>query len=281
MGKIHPPSSNGHKFIIIATEYFTKWIEAIPLTHITGKQIATFILNYIICWYGVPLSIITDNGHPFKNQDVRELCDKFHIQHRFSTPYYPQGNGQAEASNKNILRILKKIVNGAGHDWYIQLNPALWAYRMSVRTPTGATPYSLVYGSEAKLPIEVEIPSLRVSLRNLISDEDYKVSRLHDLELLDERRQTAFDHLRAYQQLMCRSYNHRVRSHTFEVGDLVLKENPKNQQDREKRGKFEPNWLGPYIITAVYGLGAYQLATPEGEPLEDPINSIHLRRFYA
>lgn len=77
------------------------------------------------------------------------------------------------------------------------------------------------------------------------------------------------------------SYNHKVKPHTFEIGDLVLRENPKNQQDREKKGKFEPNSLGPYIIIAVYGSSAYQLSTTEGEHLEDPINNMHLRRFYT
>lgn len=127
---------------------------------VTRKQIATFILNYIICRYSIPISIIIDNGRPFKNQDVRELCDRFHNSHRFSTPYYPQGNGQTEASNKMILKILKKTIDDVGRNWYIQLNPALWAYHASVRTPTGATPYSLVYDTEAILPIEVELPSL-------------------------------------------------------------------------------------------------------------------------
>lgn len=142
------------------------------------------------------MNIITDNGRPFKNQDVQELCEKFKIQHRFSTPYYLQGNGQAEASNKTILKFLKKIMNYAGTDWYIQLNPTLWAYHTSICTPTGATPFSLVYGSEAILPIEVEIPSLRVSLKGLILDEEQRVSRLQELELIHEQRQNAFDHLK-------------------------------------------------------------------------------------
>lgn len=107
------------------------------------------------------MTIVTNNGRPFKNQDV-ELCEQFHIQHRFSTPYYPRGNGQAEASNKTILKIFKKIVNEAGKDWHIQLNPALWAYQTSI--------YS--HGSEAILPIEVEIPSLQVSLKGLIPEEE-------------------------------------------------------------------------------------------------------------
>lgn len=127
VGKINPSSSSGHKFILAATEYFTKWIEAVPLTNITGKQIVAFILNYIICHYRIPMTIITDNGQPYKNQDVQELCEKFKIQHKFSTPYYPQGNGKAKASNKTILKILKKTINDVGRDWRIQLNPALWA----------------------------------------------------------------------------------------------------------------------------------------------------------
>lgn len=206
-----------------------KWIEVVPLTQVTGKQIATFILNYIICRYGVPLSIITDNRRPLKNHDIHEICDCFHTNHRFFTPYYPQGNGQAEASNKTILRILKKTIDDTGQNWHIQLNPTLWAYHTSVRMPTEATPYSLVYGVEVILRIEVELPSLRVSLCNLINDEDYRVSHLQELELLDERRQSAFNHLEAYQQRMSHSYNHKVKPHTFEVGDLVLRANPKNQ----------------------------------------------------
>ena len=69
------------------------------------------------------------------------------------------------ATNKNLLKILKKVVNDSGRDWHLQINPALWAYHTSFRTSTGTTPYSLVYGAEAVLPIEVELPSLRISLR--------------------------------------------------------------------------------------------------------------------
>lgn len=74
LGKITPSSSNGHKYIITATKYFTKWVEAIPMTYIIGKKIAKFILNYLIYRYGVPQSLISYNRTPFKNQDVKELC---------------------------------------------------------------------------------------------------------------------------------------------------------------------------------------------------------------
>lgn len=162
------------------------------------------------------------------------------------------------------------------------MNPTLWAYRTSIRTPTGATPYSLVYGVEAILPLEVEIPSLRVSLQPLTDDETHRVSQLHQLEMLDEKRQTTLTHLQAYQNCLHRSYNKKVKGRHFEVGDLVLKANPKNAQSTDIiKSKFEPNWVGPFIVTAAYGSGAYQLATLEGEPLSDPINSMHLCKYWA
>jgi hypothetical protein len=158
-------------------------------------------------------------------------------------------------------------VNDIGHDWHVQLNPSLWAYRTNIQTPMGATPYALVYGTEAILLMEVEIPSLRVSLKGLINDEDYRVSRLQELELLDERHQHAAEDLKGYQLIMSQSYNHRVKPRAFQVGDLVLRENPRNQADRENKGKFEPNWLGPFVIIAAYGSGAHQLSTMERGPI--------------
>ena len=114
-----------------------------------------------------------------------------------------------------------------------------------------------------------------------MNDDDYRVFRLQELELLDEKRQTATDHLKAYQQMMSCSYNHKVKPRTFQVGDLVLKENPRNQQDREKKGKFEPNWLGPYVVIIVYGSEAYKLSMLEGDLFDEPINSMHLKKYYV
>lgn len=116
-----------------------------------------------------------------------------------SSIYYPQGNGHAKETNKNILKILKRTVDNLGRDWHIQINPTLWAYKTSIRTPIGATPFSLVFGAKAVLPLEVEIPSLRISLHGLISEEDYRVARLQELELVDEKQQQSFNHLKVYQ----------------------------------------------------------------------------------
>ena len=93
-------------------------------------------------------------------------------------------------------------MNDSTHDWHVQLSPTLWAYCTSIHIPIGTTPYSLVFGEEAIIPLEVELPSLWVSLKDLISNEDYKVTWLQQLKLLDEKRRKAFDHLQEYQHRM-------------------------------------------------------------------------------
>lgn len=226
------------------------------------------------------MCIVTDNGWPFKNEEVSELCEKFNIYQCFATPYYPQSNDQVEATNKTILKILKKVVNDSERDWHLQLNPSLWAYRTCIRMETSTTPFSLVYGAEAILPIEIELPSLRVSLKNIISEENYRVARLQELEFLDEKWQNALKHLQYYQNRMRRSYNKWVKPRCFEIGYIILKKNQINLVECEKIGKFEPNWLGPFVITKVIGNGAYHLQTIEGDSLPDPINSMHLKIYY-
>lgn len=136
VGLIPRKASNGHQYIIVAIDYFTKWVESTSLAHVTMKNIARFILRDIICRYGVPNEIITDNGSRFDGNDVRVLYEKFQIKHHYSSPYCPQMNGAVEATNKNLERILKKMSEAYAH-WYEMLSYALMAYRTSIRTSTG------------------------------------------------------------------------------------------------------------------------------------------------
>ncbi|BFG30001.1 hypothetical protein CerSpe_162750 [Prunus speciosa] len=192
IGTIHPPS-DGYIWILTATEYFTKWVEAIPLRKATGAAISNFIREYIVCRFGIPYKMVTDNGTPFVNKQVSSTLSGYGIKHRRSTPYYPQGNGQAEATNKTILRILSKMVYEYEGGWSVHLPDALWAYRTSPRSATGFSPYSLVYGSDAISPVEITIPTARVSAVNDLEWDRKSCSgwRLLDLEAVDEKRAEA------------------------------------------------------------------------------------------
>ena len=163
IGPIEPRASNGHRFILVAIDYFTKWVEAISYANVTKQVVVRFIKKEIICRYGLPNKIITDNGTNLNNKMMKELCESYKIEHHNSSPYQPKMYGVVEAANKNIKKIVQKMVK-TYKDWHKMLPFALHGYKTSVRTSTGATPFSLVYGMEAILPIEVEIPSMSVTL---------------------------------------------------------------------------------------------------------------------
>ena len=137
-----------------------KWVESIPMISTKGSKIAEFISHHLICRFGILTQIITDNGKKFKNKEVLALCKAYHIQITFSTPYYPQGNGQPEATNKTIRSILVKTINDSHRDWHLQIPHALWSYHTSIKTPIRENPFSLIYGSKVVLPLEIKIPSL-------------------------------------------------------------------------------------------------------------------------
>ena len=142
-------------------DYFTKWVEAASYKTVTAAVTEKFIRNNIIARYGVPHTIISDNGTNFIARRIEDYLQSFKIRHHRSSPYRPQMIGVVESVNNNFVKILKKMAE-THKDWHDRLPYALWVYRASVRTLTGETSYSLVYGMEAVLPVEVEISSLRI-----------------------------------------------------------------------------------------------------------------------
>ncbi|XP_074300016.1 uncharacterized protein LOC141631213 [Silene latifolia] len=165
------------------------------------------------------------------------------------------------------------------HDWPAKLPFALWGYRTSVRTPTGATPYSLVYGMEAVLPIELEIPSLRIALESQIPEVDWVQARYEELLLIDEKRLAALNQVQLYQRRISRSFNKKVRARNLKDGDLVLKEI--RAPVRDPRGKFKPNWAGPYIIKKILKGGAVQLTDIEGVEFSQLTNLDQLKKYHV
>ena len=221
IGKISPKSSSGHELILVVIDYFTKWVEATSYARLTLAKVASFIRSHIICRHGVPRELISDRGSHFITE-VDTLLQRYSVQHHRSSAYRPQTNGAVEAANKNIKRILRKMVE-TSRDWSENLPFSLWAYRTSFRTSTRATPYSLVYGMEAVLPVEIEMGSLRVTLMQQISETKWVQSRFDQLSLLYERRLRVVDHVQAYQKKMARAFKKRVKPRPLQRGDLVLR----------------------------------------------------------
>ncbi|KAG7579052.1 Reverse transcriptase domain [Arabidopsis thaliana x Arabidopsis arenosa] len=278
IGPLHR-STRGVQYLLVLTDYFSKWIEAEAYASIKDSAVNTFIWKNIICRHGVPYEIVTDNGPQFISHEFEAFCSDWGIKVSYSTPRYPQGNGQAEAANKTILSNLKKRLNHLKGGWYNELQPVLWAYRTTPRRSTGETPFSLVYGMEAIVPAELNVPGLRRTEAPL--NEEKNSAMLDDsLDTINERRDQALIRIQNYQHAAARYYNSKVKSRPFFVGDYVLRRVFDNKKEKGA-GKLDFNWEGPYIVTEVIRNGVYRLKDLEDSPVQRPWNVINLKKFYV
>ena len=156
-------------------------------------------------------------------------------------------------------------------DWHEMLPFALHGYRKSVRTSTGATPFSLVYGMEAVLPFEVEIPSLRVLMETKLEEAEWVKARYEQLNLIEEKRLAAVCYGQLYQKKMKKEFDKKVRLREFHEGDLVVKKIISIQKDYH--GKWMPNYEGPYVVKKAFSGGALILTNMDGDELPLPVNS--------
>ncbi|XP_077215936.1 uncharacterized protein LOC143850590 [Tasmannia lanceolata] len=164
-------------------------------------------------------------------------------------------------------------------DWSNKLLYALWAYRTSIRASIGATPYSLVYGMEAVLPVELRIPSLRAMMEADLPESEWAQARYQELHMIDEKRLKALYHVQGYQRRIEKAFNKKVRIRDLQKGDLVLKTFRASVYD--PRGKFKPNWTGPYIVDEVLPGKVVRLLDQNGEKLTKPTNLDQLKKYYA
>ena len=137
------PAQN--KLLLVASDYFSKWIEADTFSLIKDRVVTWFMWKNIVCRFGIPRSIIFDNGLQFNNRVYRDFFQELKIENLYSTPRYPQSNGQAEASNKTLLAALKKRLDSAKGKWVEELLGVLWAYRTTAQNPTSVSPFALTY----------------------------------------------------------------------------------------------------------------------------------------
>nr|XP_009765568.1 PREDICTED: uncharacterized protein LOC104217116 [Nicotiana sylvestris] len=225
IGSLGPAASNRHYFILVAIDYFTKWVEASTYKAVTKKVVVDIVRNNIICRFRIPDSIITGNAANLNTELMREIFEKFRIFHRNFTTYRLQMNGAVEG------------------------------YWTTIRTSTRAMPNIFVYDTEAVIPVEVEIPSLRV----------IQEAKLDDVEWIRARIANAF--------------NKRMKPRQFTSGQVVLKKIFPRQE--EAKGMFAPNWQGPYMVPRALSSGALILVEMDGRVNTKPINSDAIKRYYA
>ena len=221
------------KLLLATTNYFSKWIEVEAFSSIKDKDVTQFIWKNIVCRFGIPRSIVSDNGPQFDSRVYQNLCQELKIKNLYSTPRYPQSNGLVETSNKTLLTTLKKWLDSAKGKWVDELLGVLWAYRTTARKPTGISPFAITYGMETIIPTEIGMATIRVNV-----PEQWNADlMIKDLDIDNELRESAAIRIASYQRQLENSYNKRVKPRTFQPGDLILRRVFKNTAD-PNAGKF-------------------------------------------
>eukprot|EP00253_Pinus_taeda_P032705 PITA_32705 len=222
IGEIHPASSGQHRWILTATDYFTKWIESIPTQQATDSVIISFLENNILSRFGCPFKLITDNAAAFKSKKMVDFCYKYNISLGHSTTYHPQGNGLAESTNKSLVNIIKKMLEINKKSWHKRLVNALWADRVSQKKSIGMSPFEIVYGIDAVFPTSLSVPVARL-LQEAGEDPDPMQRRINQMIHLQQTREEVFQNSLRLQERIKKIYDKKAKSENFQLEDVVLR----------------------------------------------------------
>ncbi|GKE45058.1 reverse transcriptase domain-containing protein [Tanacetum coccineum] len=180
-----PEGPGNVKFLIAAIDYFTKWIEAKPVATITGNQIKKFVWDNIVCRFGLPGEIISDNRKQFKDNPFKDWYEKLCIRQNFASVKHPQANGLVERANRSLGEGIKAQLDERSKDWIEEHPHVLWAHRTMIKSSNGDTSFSLTYETKAVIPAEIGMPTMRTTEIDMVqNDEALEIN----LDLLEERR---------------------------------------------------------------------------------------------
>ncbi|GJX36828.1 putative nucleotidyltransferase, ribonuclease H [Tanacetum coccineum] len=212
-----------------------------------------------------------------KIKSSEKALQRYGVTHKLSTAYHPQSNGQTEVTNRAIKRILERSVGYNPKDWSEKLNDALWAFRTAYKTPTGCTPFRLVYGKACHLPVEIEHKA-HWALKQCNMDLTLaSESRLMQLNELAELRDGAYENTRIYKERTKKWHDSRLRGDKdFKVGDKVLLYNSRLKM---YPGKLKSKWSGPNIVKTVYPHGAIEITDRDGVSFK--VNGQRLKKYYG
>ena len=262
----------GNRYILVVTDYLTKWPEAKVMKDTTATNVVKFIYKIIICRYECPKIILSDRGTHFKNKLVEELCEKFEIKHKLSAPYHSQTNGLVERFNCTLCESLAKV-SEKENQWDEHIEQVLFAYRTTKHTTTKRTPFFMTYGREATLPID------EIEIQENISERESILKRTYDIINLTEEREEARNNVRKSQEKQKERYDKKIGEETkLKIGDKVLLKDA--AKEKQWSGKLAPKWKGPYYIHKEIGKGAYKLRTLNGKVLKTSHNVKHVKKYY-
>jgi transposase InsO family protein len=201
IGEIHLHSSAQHKWILTTTNYFTKWVEAIPTQNATNSVVINFLEENILSRFSCPRKIVTDNAQDFKSMAMVSFCQKYNIVLGNSTTYYPQGNRLVESSNKSLITIIKKVLTENKKAWHVHLKYTLWENRIGTKKSIRMSPFQMVYSTDVVLPINLSLPVMKLWQDSKEEPNDV-TRRVNQLIEVQQNRAEVDEKLQRYQDNM-------------------------------------------------------------------------------
>nr|GEV84220.1 reverse transcriptase domain-containing protein [Tanacetum cinerariifolium] len=269
------PFSRGNKYILVAVDYLSKWVEAKALPTNDAQVVCKFLKN-LFARFGTPRAIISDRGTHFCNDQFTKVMQMYGVTHRLSTPYHPQTSGQVEVSNRGLKRILERAVGENRASWSDKLDDALWAFRTAYKTPIGCTPYKLVYGKACHRRFELEHKAywaLKYANFDLKTIGDHRKIQIN---VLNELRDQAYENSLIYKKKTKRIHDSKIKNRVFNIGDRVLLF---NSRLKIFSGKLNSRWSGPFIVSQVFPYGTVELSQPDGPNFK--VNGHRLKQYFG
>ena len=270
-----PRTMRGNRYIVVAIDYLTKWTEARAIQLADALTIAPFIYEDIICRHGIPREVTSDRGTEFVNELMATFYQQFNIRHITTTAYHPQANGLVERANQTLKNTISKAVSQHGGDWDLYLPSALFATRTMRQDTTRFTPFELVYGREARQPVDEIIDENRKATE--ITEETRNIRINQEITRLQQIRHQAQEFISKAQERQKANYDKANKETTIlRIGDQVLLF--RNVTEASWSAKLEPKWEGPYIVASIKGT-TYQLRRTTGTLLPFKVHRNRLKKY--
>lgn len=239
-----PVTESGNKYFMVVMDYFTKWPEVFAIPNQEATTVASKLVDEVICRYGVPLEIHSDQGRNFESNVFQEVCKILGMHKTRTTPYHPQSDGMVERFNQTLERHLAKLVENHQRDWDKYISPFLLAYRTAEHESTKASPAFVNFGRELRLPVDLLTggpPNDPITVQDYVSDLRDKMREIYAM--------VRENGLQSSENMKTR-YDRRANTSGFEEGTLVWLHNPTRRKG--KSPKLQTKWEGPYkVVTRI------------------------------